>query len=179
MCRRTVKFSSGAVLAFGQPGASGCRAAQYDGSVDTTFNPAGGGTDGNSVYAMALQADGKILIGGDFNTYNGIPRPVIARLNTDGSLDTAFNPNIGIGINGGEYFLIQPDGKILVAGGFGSASNNYSLIRLNADGSLDNTFTLLPTNSTGYQVSRQTDGKILLAGYFTALTVSRAPVSFV
>ncbi|HUS37391.1 MAG TPA: Calx-beta domain-containing protein [Verrucomicrobiae bacterium] len=92
-----------------------------DGSVDTTFNVGTNnvprsGPDG-PVYAMALQADGKILIGGDFEFVNGEPRNNIARLNTDGSLDTEFNP--GLGPNGPvKDIKVQPDQRIVIAGAF-------------------------------------------------------------
>ena len=64
-----------------------------DGSLDTGFN-LGTGANGN-VRTTALQPDGKILIGGDFTSYNGTARNYIARLNADGSLDTDFNPGTG------------------------------------------------------------------------------------
>ena len=46
-----------------------------------------------TVWAVAVQPDGKVLIGGDFNHVNGQPRNYLARLNTDGSLDTTFDPS--------------------------------------------------------------------------------------
>ena len=62
-----------------------------------------------------MQPDGKILIGGSFSTVLGVTRNNIARLNTDGTLDTAFNPNA----NGAVYSIaVQADGKILVGGNF-------------------------------------------------------------
>jgi hypothetical protein len=78
-----------------------------------TGNP-GTGADG-TVVAITLQPDGKILIGGDFTSYNGTPRNRVARLNADGSLDMSFNP--GTGANSTVYALaVQPDGKILIGG---------------------------------------------------------------
>ena len=60
-----------------------------DGTLDTGFNP----NANNDVYSIALQADGKILLGGRFTTIGGVQRNYIARLNADGTLDTGFNPN--------------------------------------------------------------------------------------
>src|SRR6267143_1759101 len=60
-----------------------------DGTLDTAFDP----NANNTVLSIAVQADGKILIGGGFTTVLGVARNKIARLNTDGTLDTAFNPN--------------------------------------------------------------------------------------
>ncbi|MBK6754378.1 MAG: delta-60 repeat domain-containing protein [Flavobacteriales bacterium] len=61
-----------------------------NGSVDTTFNAGTGTGAGQPIEAIALQPDGRIIIGGIFNTFNGVPCGHIARLNTDGSLDTTF-----------------------------------------------------------------------------------------
>ena len=75
------------------------------------FNPGAGGT----VYSLAVQADGKILVGGYFTTLGGQARSSLGRLNADGSLDTAFNP----GANNNVYcLLVQADGEILVGGLF-------------------------------------------------------------
>ncbi|MBK7085206.1 MAG: delta-60 repeat domain-containing protein [Flavobacteriales bacterium] len=61
-----------------------------DGSLDIGFNPGTGAN--NPVHSITLQPDGKIIIGGDFTNYNGTGRNRVARLNTDGSLDTASTP---------------------------------------------------------------------------------------
>jgi uncharacterized delta-60 repeat protein len=111
-----------------------------DGSLDLTFSPTTG-PDG-SVYAIALQSDGKILIGGSFTSYNGTSRNYIARVNTDGSLDATFNP--GSGANGTvNAIAVQSDGKILIAGDFTSYNGTArtGVARLNANGSLDVTFS--------------------------------------
>ena len=64
-----------------------------DGSVDTSFNP-GIGPDG-TVNAVALDAIGRVIIGGDFDMVSGVTSGGVARLNVDGSLDTTFAPGIG------------------------------------------------------------------------------------
>lgn len=90
-----------------------------DGSLDTTFNSDGPETYSESVNIL-LQPDGKIIVLGDFNTYNGVSRKHIARLYTDGTLDTTFDPGMG---DNGSYIntaLLQPDGKILIGGDFSS-----------------------------------------------------------
>src|SRR6185369_1741156 len=61
-----------------------------NGSLDSSFNP-GTGAD-VSVHCIAVQPDGKVIIGGDFTIVNGPNRNRIARLNADGSLDSTFNP---------------------------------------------------------------------------------------
>jgi uncharacterized delta-60 repeat protein len=147
-----------------------------DGSLDTNFDPGANG----SVRAVAAQTDGKILFGGDFTTIGGggtgtVPRNRIARINPDGTLDTAFDPGANGEINA---LLVQPDGKILVAGNFtmlggggtGTTLRNH-LGRLNADGTLDTTFTH-GGNRAVLALALQVDGKILIGGDFTKLTGS-------
>ncbi len=134
-----------------------------DGSLDATFNP-GTGADG-PVLSITAQSSGQVLLGGDFDSINGTNRQGIARLNADGSLDTAFNP--GSGANGHvESVAVQTDGKVL-AGGFFSTingTNRPGIARLNTDGSLDNSFA--PTGSVAYiqSLALQTDGKVLVGG---------------
>jgi uncharacterized delta-60 repeat protein len=86
-----------------------------NGSLDLSFNPGSGAND--AVFDVALQADGKILVGGNFTVLNGTSRNRIARLNSDGSLDSSFNP--GTGADAGVYSIaLQSDGKVLIGGYF-------------------------------------------------------------
>ncbi|SDA89029.1 delta-60 repeat domain-containing protein, partial [Algoriphagus alkaliphilus] len=138
-----------------------------DGSLDTSFNPGTGAS--STVQSMVPQPDGKILIGGQFNSYNGTGRNYIARINADGSLDTSFNP--GTGANGTVLSMVlQPDGKILIGGNFTSyngTTRNY-IARINADGSLDTSFNPgTGANFTVWSMVLQPDGKILIGGDFT------------
>ncbi|MEN9576923.1 MAG: hypothetical protein RL514_4778, partial [Verrucomicrobiota bacterium] len=138
-----------------------------DGSVDVSGNWASNGarTDG-SVYAVVIQPDGRIVIGGTFSQVNGVARNRLARLNEDGTLDTTFNP--GVGPDNAVYGLaLQGDGKLLVAGQFnryGGAVHN-PVARLNANGTLDASFDIGPV-LVGYAqtVVVQADGKIVVAG---------------
>ncbi|MEO6035787.1 MAG: delta-60 repeat domain-containing protein, partial [Verrucomicrobiota bacterium] len=88
-----------------------------DGSLDTAFNPNAGGT----VYAIAVQSDGKVLVGGQFGTIGGQSRPQIGRLDaTTGAADSwTPNPNLGV-----EAIAVQSDGKILMGGAFSTVGNN-------------------------------------------------------
>ena len=82
-----------------------------DGSLDTSFN-SGVGASG-IVWASVVQNDGRIIIGGEFTSYNGTSINRIARLNSDGTLDTSFNP--GTGANSIIYTTsLQRDGKIII-----------------------------------------------------------------
>jgi uncharacterized delta-60 repeat protein/uncharacterized repeat protein (TIGR02543 family) len=89
-----------------------------DGSLDITFNSGGAGAN-SIIYCGAVQSDGKILIGGLFSAYNGTARNRLARLNSDGTLDTSFD--LGAGPNEAiSVITVQSDGKILIGGGFTS-----------------------------------------------------------
>jgi uncharacterized delta-60 repeat protein len=137
-----------------------------DGTLDMTFDP-GTGTDQGSVSSIAVQADGKILISGFFFHYNGVPQEMIARLNTDGSLDTTFKPSPDV--NATSTIHLQTDGKILVSGGYRDGTvSRYKVLRLNTDGSLDTTFDsgVGATNTMSVR-ALQPDGKIIIAGEFT------------
>lgn len=136
-----------------------------DGSLDTGFNSgASGGTD-STVYALAVQPNGKILVGGGFNYLGGLTRNYLGRLNADGTVDGSYNP----GANGRvDSFAMQADGKILVGGWFttlGGQTRNR-IARLNADGTLDSSFNP-GANDRVFPVALQADGKILLGGFFT------------
>ncbi|HEX3232150.1 MAG TPA: hypothetical protein VHQ95_24450, partial [Pyrinomonadaceae bacterium] len=142
-----------------------------DGTLDTTFLAAGAGANGD-VSAVTLQGDGKILIGGNFTSVNGTARNRIARLNSDGTLDTAFLA-AGSGADSSvRKIAIQADNRILVGGSFaninGTARN--SIARLNADGSLDNSFLASGAGANGpvFTLAVQSDGKILIGGDFTS-----------
>lgn len=140
-----------------------------DGSLDTTFNASGvqpgtvklsnidGNTNNNSVQALLIQADGKIVVVGSTNAISSTA-VALARFNPDGSLDISFNANganpgtlaiynvdgnsinnIGLGLG------LQSDQKIVVASGVATVRSpadpeKFGIIRINSDGSLDTTF---------------------------------------
>jgi uncharacterized delta-60 repeat protein len=139
-----------------------------DGSLDTTFNPGTISVD-NLVRIAIAQPDGKVIIGGDFTTFNGVSRNRIARLNADGTLDTNFNP--GAGANGSVYSLaLQPNGKIIVAGNFTSITGvpRSNIARLLPNGTLDNNFGT-GTDTTVQAIALQTDGKAVIGGQFVSV----------
>jgi hypothetical protein len=90
-----------------------------DGSLDTTFdNNIGTGANG-SVDVILLQPDGDIVIGGQFTTVNGVTSNRIARINSDGTLDTAFSTNIGTGLDSVlKAMAIQYEKTIVIGGAF-------------------------------------------------------------
>jgi uncharacterized delta-60 repeat protein len=148
-----------------------------DGTLDTAFNPGASGLPvpwavPTSVHCLAVQADGKILVGGYFTTLGGQPRNCIGRLNPDGTVDPAFNP--GIDAVNHYCFLwclaVQADGKILVGGYFtqlGGQPRSF-IGRLNSNGTLDTDFNP-GAGSTVYCLAIQTDGRIVVGGIFKTL----------
>ena len=145
-------------------------AAESD--LDPTFST-GNGID-NTLIAAALQADGKIIVGGNFDVVGGVRRSRIARLNADGSLDTTFTRGNGVDGNGIVWVVgSQNDGKVFVGGEFSSVNGTAraNLARLNNDGSLDTTFTAQVSDRV-LQLAVQPDGKILIGGDFQTVNGS-------
>ena len=159
----------------GSTNRNGIARINADGSPDASFNPGAGlpgivatditGTHG--VFGLALQSDGKILIGGQFDTFNGTNRLRLARLQNNGSLDTGFNPILS---GDGVYAIaVQPDGRIVIAGQIDGV-NGYAVAnvaRLNTNGTTDIGFDAgLGANNSVETVALQTDGRILIGGLF-------------
>src|SRR5262245_43092698 len=118
------------------------------GDVDLSFNP-GLGASGSAatVFAIAVQVDGKIVVGGAFSQVGGQARGNIARFNADGSLDQTFLVS-RVGANGDVLAVaVQPDGKIVICGDFTTVNgtSRNRLARLNSDGTLD--FSFLATGT--------------------------------
>ncbi|PWB20056.1 calcium-binding protein [Flavobacterium sp. HTF] len=139
---------------------------QPEGEIDPTFNT-GSGFNGQ-IYSIAIQPDQKIIVGGNFTSYNGSPATRIIRLLPDGSRDSGFN--VGLGANAIiDVILIQPDGKILVGGRFSAFDNNLfsGLVRLNTNGSIDSGFTIgTGFDKNVYAIALQSDQKIIIGGSF-------------
>ena len=141
------------------------------GSLDTTFDP----DEGPDFYVNATLplSNGKIIIGGSFSEYNVVSRKGIAKINADGTLDTSFNPGTGIPVVTGSLSVEinalkeLPDGKIIIAGTFESYNDisKRNMARLNADGSLDDSFTLDPRITSKIRsIALQPDGKMIITG---------------
>ena len=153
-----------------------------DGTVDSSFSGDGrlninfGGVD--RAHAIGRQADGKLVVAGftDQGPGSGPYNFAVARLNTDGTLDTTFDGDGTLTIDFGNDdrangVTIQPDGRIVVVG---SDSVDFAVARLNPDGSLDTSFStdgkvVVDWPAASYEfahaVALQTDGKIVVAGY--------------
>ena len=142
-----------------------------DGSMDTTFtnNSVGGASAVYPVYAVALQPDGKILIGGSFPSVGNVASYNVARLDTNGLVDASFS--VPSTVNGAVRCIqVQPDGKILIGGDFstfiGKASGH--VVRLTSNGALDTNFTANASlNGSVYSLALQANNSFLAGGNFS------------
>ena len=160
------------------------------GSIDTSF-----GTDGKTVtavgptddyaQAMAVQADGKLVVVGYGNTGAGTDFELV-RLQRDGAIDTTFGINgkvttdVSTGSDVANAVAIQADGKIVVAGSadVSPKGKSFAVVRYNADGSLDGTFgtggkvitSFGSQSDEAFAVVVQADGKIVLGGHYRSAT---------
>lgn len=164
-----------------------------DGSLDNTFGSGGkvltdfGTLQEDWAQAVAIQPDGKIVVGGYTNAIFAI-----ARYNTDGSLDTTFNGGkitTDFPGSGSEYIqkvMVQPDGKILAAGIFSGSfpfePRRIALARYNPDGTPDMGFgntgqltVLLGSNTSFGGAAMQPDGKLLISGEYGFSIVGCVP----
>ena len=163
-----------------------------NGTVDTSFGSLGVANafiaDGDSTedmgYSVAIQPDGKIVVAG---SSDGSSSPfadvamAVARFDSNGAADNSFGTGgtVRITINGGDSVYssgysvaLQNDGKIVISG----TSGGFAVARLNANGSMDNTFGVNGTavadsfstdgdlTDFGWSVALQSDGKIVVAG---------------
>jgi len=155
-----------------------------DGTLDNTFSsdgkiitPVGSFIDESC--AVAVQSDGKIIVGGSSYINLSNSSFALVRYNTNGALDNTFGNNgkiitsLGNGIAKGNSVAIQPDGKIVVAGHSDNGSNyDFAVVRYNTNGTLDNYFgsngkittSIGNGNDEGHSVVIQFDGKFIVAG---------------
>ncbi len=146
------------------PTLSGLARLNQDGSRDTSFQLVGalGGT--RDVHDIALQPDGKIVIGGDFSHINNNGAfHYLARINPDGTIDTSFSSPFPPSSSPVIYEIeLQPDGKVVYAGNF-----NF-VLRVDPNGTPDAAFNV-PVNNQVEALKVQPNGKILVGGYFTGI----------
>jgi uncharacterized delta-60 repeat protein len=141
-----------------------------DASFDIGIGPELSGSEsyGNS---YAVQPDGKIVVVGYFDAFNGVPAAGAVRLNPNGSIDPSFAVGTGFDVNSGfapNTVVVQPDGKILMGGYFDTFNGQTAsgLLRLNANGTVDASFTPpLQANTDIEGLVMQPDGKLLIYGY--------------
>ena len=140
-----------------------------DGTNDGTFAPV---SVNGTVEDIKLDSDGKVLLAGSFSTLNSFSKPRFARLNADGTLDASFNSG-NVGPNASVYEItFLANGKMMLSGVFSQYNNQNKpyLALLNADATLDNSFTYTPqsifTNRIFYAVNQRPNGKFLIGGSY-------------
>ncbi len=164
----------GAMSSFNSSPVGGLVRLNADGTLDTAFQTAIG-TAANQIVTGVLElSDGDILVTGYFTSFNGTATGHVARLNADGTLDTAFQTAIGTAANQIVSEAIElSDGDILLDG-FATTFNAKAvgrLIRLNADGTLDTAFHATIGTAANQPIDailELSDGRILLGGIFTS-----------
>ncbi|MBK6832719.1 MAG: delta-60 repeat domain-containing protein [Flavobacteriales bacterium] len=139
-----------------------------DGSVDPSFDTGSGFNNFNWVRALVLQPDGRMVLAGEFSSFDGVSRHNIVRVEPDGSLDASFDPGDGFDLEV-RSLVLQPDGRIIVAGNFNTynGSNCKNIVRLYPDGSIDPSFD----TGTGFEqivhaLALQADGNVVVGGEF-------------
>lgn len=149
-----------------------------DGSHDQTFDPGAGPTAANNnqlaVHTISAQTDGKYLVGGYFQAFNGQVASGMVRLHTDGTFDDTFRADQLTGTVTGS--LVLPNGMVLASGRFGTTLNapasRASLVRLLGDGTVDPDFNASIQQSIYGNIHRVLllpDGDLLVAGFFNAI----------
>jgi uncharacterized delta-60 repeat protein len=154
-----------------------------DGTLDTSFGSGGKvitpiGSNADTAYSVVMQPDGKLVVAG--SAFNGSNFDfALTRYSSDGTLDTSFGSGgrvitaIGSGNDEGYSVVVQPDGKLVVAGSTFNGSNfDFALTRYNANGTLDTSFgsggrvmtAIGSGDDEGYSVVMQPDGKIVVVG---------------
>lgn len=139
-----------------------------NGQIDPSFKTDDG--PNGPIFAIVVQPDGRIIVGGQFTQFNGLPRNGICRLNPDGSVDNNFR--VGSGIEDGSIWslALQSDRRVLAVGNFVAFNGmlRFGIVRLNADGSVDTRFDPgLGANDTVQCLALQSDGQIVIGGSFT------------
>ncbi len=143
--------------------------------------------------------DGRILVTGQFASYNGQPAGGIVRLNANGTRDASFDTSSGAGSSAAlpnygytqpkvDAVQVQPDGRLLLAGTFDSFNGAAlpGLARLNADGSVDASFAVPVANASQASINgsnqsfllQERDGSLLLAGNYVATNGATAGTIF-
>jgi uncharacterized delta-60 repeat protein len=166
-----VAVASGGAVAFGGPfrridgatahyvgklNAAGGLDAQFSSGLLPSFALEAGGD------AIALQPDGKLLVGGNFNTATGAA--FLVRLNADGTVDGSFSGDHGRMLYP-KAIIVLGDGRILVSGTASSSGDGF-VRRLNPDGSIDGTFNAPLFGGCVEAIAVAQDGTVIVGGSF-------------
>jgi uncharacterized delta-60 repeat protein len=158
-----------------------------NGVIDPTFNVGGSGfswwTNCGDTYKSGVN-NGKIIIGGQFSSYNGVISNGIVRLNSNGTIDSTFNVGSGFNQSSGNFWIdaiyINSDDTILVGGTFTSYNGTpvKNIVRLLSNGNIDPSFNsgtgINGFNNIVRDLKVQADGKIIVVGGFTSYNGTQA-----
>lgn len=165
-------YASGTFTTYSGSGAARLARINSDGSLDTSF-AVGIGPNSGANSALAISSDGKLFAVGAFITYNGASAVRIARINTDGSLDTTFVTGTGSTGGTGLRMVISDGNGGAYVGGSTTAYNGTTIgnfVKLNSLGAIDSTFVTGIGFSSGVLAGTiATDGSndLYLGGAFT------------
>ncbi|MGJ8639759.1 MAG: Calx-beta domain-containing protein [Opitutaceae bacterium] len=174
-------YALGIFTAYNGTSVDGLIRLSSSGALDNTFvTNLGTGANG-TIETIALQADGKLLVGGNFTSFNGTSTEGLIRLNANGTVDDSLSLPFTTSWNTYIFdILVQPDDKIMVVGSFyipGLPDNHSGVARLNLDGTRDTSFDPgeglhslgdVFTLNTGRFVKRLADGDYLIMGFIGA-----------
>jgi len=146
-----------------------------NGTVDTSYAPAINGT----VNVLAVQSDGKLVVGGDFTSVGGLPRGRLARLLSSGALDPTFDTALGAN-DSVVALLVQADGKVVAAGDFTefAGQTRSRIVRLTTSGSVDSGFAAATVNGAILSLGAEREGGVICSGSFTEInSIPRARIA--
>lgn len=157
-----------------------------DGTVDTAFDPGTGLKPGTSIFAMLLQGGGKLLIGGNFSTFNGVASIGVARLLANGHVDDACDAGFGAN-NTVSSFARQSDGKVVVGGlfttfneaernGVARIKGDSPALRLDMPSFLNGTFQMMLSGENGVHYVVEGSSNYVDWSSITNLTLNASPV---
>jgi uncharacterized delta-60 repeat protein len=146
-----------------------------DGGLDSTFLPPAFSSY-SRLNCVAIQADGKILLGGRLDSSLAPTRPNVIRLNSDGSIDNTFAAAADYTVSA---IVVENTGTILIGGGFSTVNGQpaQGVARLKPDGQLDQSFHLETGGAAAYALNVLEDGRILAGGDFGLVASAPAPPS--
>jgi uncharacterized delta-60 repeat protein len=155
-------YACGSFLQYNGVTRSGLIRLLPDGTLDVPYSSGSGAFP--FVAAIGFQSDGRAIIGGRIQTFDGQPSFSLARVNLDGTLDNTFNSGVTWDVTA---LVVLPNDEIVACGRSSSSSSRY-VHRFSANGVLDNTLNTTIDNDP-WEVQVQADGKILLGGAFTTV----------
>ncbi len=141
-----------------------------DGSIDDTFNIGSGFSQATTPFSIVVDSINRIIVGGDFTSYNGQNVGRLMRLKENGNIDTSFNSG-GVGFNNVVYALKLDNQENIFVGGTFISYNGTTVNRvakLTSNGTLDSSFSVgTGPNLLVKCLDISSDGHLIVGGSFT------------